>query len=98
VLLPTRRCSAEEVARALGVDRRTLHRHLASAGTTFSSIVDSTRAGLADRCLAYDRYRMTEISVLLGFAAPSAFTRWFRHQFGDSPSRWRQRRSDLPAP
>jgi AraC-like DNA-binding protein len=98
VLLPTGRCSADEVARAMGVDRRTLHRHLTAAGATFTSIMDSTRAGLAERYLANDRYRMTEISVLLGFAAPSAFTRWFRHQFGDSPSAWRQRRSDLPAP
>jgi hypothetical protein len=29
VLLPTGRCSADEVARAMGIDRRTLHRHLA---------------------------------------------------------------------
>jgi AraC-like DNA-binding protein len=96
VLLPTGRCSADEVARAMGVDRRTLHRHLGAAGATFTSIVDSTRAGLAERYLANDRYRMTEISVLLGFAAPSAFTRWFRHQFGDSPTAWRRRRTDLP--
>ena len=96
VLLPTGRCSADEVARAMGIDRRTLHRHLAAGGATFTSIVDSTRAGLAERYLANPRYRMTEISVLLGFAAPSAFTRWFRHQFGDSPTAWRRRRTDLP--
>ena len=89
VLLPTGRCSAEEVARAMGVDRRTLHRHLAQARETFTSIVDATRAGLAERYLANDRYRLTEISELLGFAAPSAFSRWFRHRFGDSPSQWR---------
>jgi AraC-like DNA-binding protein len=89
VLLPTGRCSAEEVARTMGVDRRTLHRHLAQARETFTSIVDATRAGLAERYLANDRYRLTEISELLGFAAPSAFSRWFRHRFGDSPSQWR---------
>ncbi|MGN9804957.1 AraC family transcriptional regulator [Micromonospora sp. L32] len=98
VLLPTGRCSADEVARAMGLDRRTLHRHLSRADETFTTIVDSTRAGLAERYLANDRYSMTEISELLGFAAPSAFTRWFRHRFGDSPSQWRARRSGLPAP
>jgi len=96
VLLPTGRCSVDEAARAMGVDRRTLHRHLTETGETFSSIVDATRAGLAERYLSNDRYRLTEISELLGFAAPSAFSRWFRHRFGDSPSQWRTRRAHLP--
>jgi AraC-like DNA-binding protein len=96
VLLPNGRCSADEVARAMGVDRRTLHRHLARSGETLSSIVDVSRAALAERYLANDRYRMTEISALLGFAAPSAFTRWFRARFGDSPSQWRARRNRFP--
>jgi AraC-like DNA-binding protein len=96
VLLPTGRCSADEVARTMGVDRRTLHRHLADTNETFSSIVDSTRAGLAERYLTLERYKLTEISELLGFAAPSAFSRWFRRQFGDSPSQWRTRRAELP--
>ena len=97
VLLPTGRCCADEVARAMGVDRRTLHRHLAATRETFTSIVDSTRAGLAERYLSNERYRLTEISELLGFAAPSAFSRWFRHRFGDSPREWRRRRADLPS-
>ncbi|GLW27575.1 AraC family transcriptional regulator [Actinoplanes regularis] len=98
VLLPTGRCGAEQVARTLGMDRRTLHRHLAASGETFTSTVDLVRAGLAERYLSNERYRLTEISDLLGFAAPSAFTRWFRHRFGDSPSKWRARRAELPAP
>jgi AraC-like DNA-binding protein len=95
VLLPTGRCTADEVARALGVDRRTLHRHLGLGDETFTSIVDSMRAGLAERYLSNDRYRLTEISTLLGFSAPSAFTRWFRQHFGASPSQWRGRRALL---
>lgn len=90
VLLPTGRCSVAEVASTLRVDRRTLHRHLAAEGTTFTQIVDTTRAGLAERYLASSRYPMTEISHLLGFAAPSAFTRWFGTYFGDSPTQWRR--------
>lgn len=90
VLLPTGRCSVAEVAGTLRVDRRTLHRHLDAEGTTFSSIVETTRAGLAERYLASSRYPMTEISHLLGFAAPSGFTRWFGKHFGDSPTQWRR--------
>ena len=91
-LLPTGRCSADEVAGAMGIDRRTLHRHMA-ARSHLSSIVDSTRARLTERYQANDRCRMTEISAVLGFTAPSAFTRWFRHRFGDSLTA--RRRADL---
>lgn len=95
VLLPTGHCSAEEAARALGMDRRTLHRHLAATNESFTSIVDSVRATLAERYLAGERYRLAQISELLGFAAPSAFTRWFHRKFGTSPTQWR-RRAELP--
>jgi AraC-like DNA-binding protein len=88
-LLPLGKCSMDQAARALGVDRRTLHRHLAEEGETFSSILHSTRAGLAERYLASDRHSMTDVSLLLGFAAPSAFSRWFHQQFGLSPTEWR---------
>jgi AraC-like DNA-binding protein len=77
------------VARSLGVTPRTLHRHLTEEGESFSAIVDATRAALAERYLANDRYTLTDISQLLGFAAPSTFSRWFRGQFGVTPSQWR---------
>ncbi|EWT00259.1 AraC family transcriptional regulator [Intrasporangium oryzae NRRL B-24470] len=88
-LLPLGRCTMDHIARTLGVDRRTLHRHLADEGVSFSSLLHSTRAGLAEHYLANDRYSMTDICHLLGFTAPSAFTRWFHQQFGMSPSAWR---------
>jgi AraC-like DNA-binding protein len=89
-LLPMGKCSMDQVARALDMDRRTLHRHLADEGESFSSILHSTRAGLAQRYLANERYSMTDVSQLLGFTAPSAFSRWFQQQFGVSPSEWRE--------
>jgi AraC-like DNA-binding protein len=88
-LLPLHRCSMPQVARTMGVNTRTLHRHLAERGESFSSIVHSVRAGMAERYLANDRYSLTDVSSLLGFSAPSAFTRWFRQQFHASPSQWR---------
>ncbi|WP_406005155.1 AraC family transcriptional regulator [Streptomyces sp. NBC_00637] len=93
VLLPTGRCSVEQVAGSLGVDRRTVHRHLAAAGETFSSVLNTTRARLAEQLVANPRRSLTEISDLLGFSAPSAFSRWFREQFGCSARDWRARRS-----
>jgi AraC-like DNA-binding protein len=93
VLLPTGRCSIEQVARSLGVDRRTVHRHLAHSGETFSSLLNTTRTHLAEQFVADPRRSLTEISDLLGFSAPSAFSRWFREQFGCSPSQWRSLRT-----
>lgn len=91
LLLPLGKCSMNQVARALDMDERTLRRHLANDGETFSSILTSIRSGLAERHLANDRYSMADITFLLGFAAPSAFSRWFHQQFGVSPSAWRER-------
>lgn len=91
MLLPLGRCSTDQVARALGVDRRTLQRQLASEGESFSGVLHGVRASLAERHLSGSRYSLTEVSQMLGFAAPSAFSRWFQQQFGMSPSAWRDR-------
>ncbi|QHE70927.1 AraC family transcriptional regulator [Rhodococcus sp. WAY2] len=93
LLLPTGRCSVEQVARSLGVDRRTVHRKLAESGESFSTVLDSTRAELAERMVANPRLSLTEIADVLAFSAPSNFSRWFRGHFGVSPSRWREQRT-----
>ncbi|MEU9796192.1 AraC family transcriptional regulator [Streptomyces sparsogenes] len=94
VLLPTGRCSLEHVAHSLGVDRRTVHRRLADAGETFSSVLTATRRQLAEQFVANPRRSLTEVSGLLGFSTPSAFSRWFREQYGCSAQQWRSRRSE----
>lgn len=90
-LLPTGRCSVVQVARKLGVDRRTLHRRLGDSGETFSSLLDAIRAELARRTVPNPRRSLTEIAHQLGFSEPSAFSRWFRSRFGCSPTEWRRR-------
>jgi AraC-like DNA-binding protein len=96
LLLPLGRCSLEEVARHLGVRPRLLQQQLAAEGTSFSSVVHTTRARLAEHYLSIDRFSLTEVSLLLGFAAPSAFSRWFRQQFDVSPTAWRDSTRSLP--
>ena len=90
LLLPLGKCSMDQVARTLDMDRRTLHRYLARDGESFSSILHATRGSLAERHLANDRYSISDVAHLLGFAAPSAFSRWFQHRFGVSPREWRE--------
>jgi len=91
VLLPTGHCSIVQVARTLGVDRRTVQRRLADSGETFSSLVNAVRAELAERLVPNPRRSLTEIAEQLGFSQPSAFSRWFRGQFRCSPTEWRSR-------
>jgi AraC-like DNA-binding protein len=88
-LLPLGRCSIDQVARTFGLDRRTLQRNLARDGASYSSILHSMRASLAERYLSNERYSVSEVAHLVGFTAPSAFCRWFTQQFGVSPSIWR---------
>jgi AraC-like DNA-binding protein len=98
LLLPLGRCSLDEVGRHLGLGPRLLQQRLAAEGRSFSAVVHGTRARMAEHYLSIDRFSLTEISQLLGFAAPSAFTRWFRQQFGTSPTRWRDSALVQPAP
>lgn len=82
VLLPRGHCRADTVAQHLGVDRRTLARHLAAEGTSFSALVDGVRSDLLASYLGDGARPLSEVSDLLGFAAPSAFSRWHRGRFG----------------
>jgi AraC-like DNA-binding protein len=88
-MLPSGLCSADSVAARLGVDRRTVHRHLAREGKTFSAIMDSVRAELVTRYIDNRDRPLASVAELLGFSALSAFSRWFRSQFGCSVSEWR---------
>ena len=100
LMLPSGLCSADHVARRLGVDRRTVNRHLAREGETFSSVVDSVRAELVTRYIDNRDRPLASVAELMGFSAHSAFSRWFRHRFGCSVSAWRSRgvRKAPPAP
>lgn len=92
-LLPGGRCTAQQVARHLGVDRRTLHRHLSAEGQSFSALLNRLRTELALRHLQESRQALGEVASLLGFSTPSSFCHWFRASFGASVSDWRRQRS-----
>ena len=96
-LLPLGRCSLHQVGRQLGLTARELQRRLAEEDESYSSIVDAVRARTAIRHVENSRRSLTEISRLLGFEAPSAFSRWFSQHFGTSPSAWRNAARTGPA-
>jgi AraC-like DNA-binding protein len=90
-LIGSGRCTIELVAQHLGVDRRTVHRRLSSEGETFSRVVDRVRCELAARYLKDRDRTLADISSLLGFSAPSGFSRWYRERFDAKASQQRQR-------
>lgn len=93
LLLPRGLCRVEVVAQHLGIDRRTVARHLAAERTSFSALVNELRRDLFARYLEDGARTLTEVSALLGFSAPSAFSRWHRQQFGIAPRRLKPTRT-----
>lgn len=85
-LLPLGQCKAEVVAQQLGCDRRTVSRKLAQENTAFHALVDDHRRRMAGHYLQAQAQPLAQVSALLGFSAPSAFSRWYRDQFGTPPS------------
>jgi AraC-like DNA-binding protein len=90
-LLPGGRCTVDEVAQHLGVDRRTVHRRLLVDGETFTTLLRSVRREFVVRQLTDTDRATVEIAALLGFSGASAFAHWFRAEFGCSAGQWRRR-------
>ncbi|WP_347908040.1 AraC family transcriptional regulator [Pseudomonas grandcourensis] len=88
MLLPSGLCSVDGVAQHLGMHRRTLNRHLATEGESVTTIINGVRAELAEEYLANSKRRLYEVAELLGFSSAGDFSRWFRKQFGKTPSDW----------
>ena len=81
VLLKSSNCSAERVAKHLGVDRRTIQ--------SYSLILDAARRDMVTSFVEKGQRPLNEVALMLGFSGLSAFSRWFRNRFGRSASEWR---------
>ena len=88
MLLPSGLCTVDRVAQHLGTHRRTLHRQLAVEGESLRTIMNAVRVELAPEYLANSKRKLYEVSDLLGFSSAAHFSRWFRGQFGKTPSEW----------
>jgi AraC-like DNA-binding protein len=88
-LLPHGKATTSEVARQLGVSRRTLSRTLYTEGVTFAKILEELRAALAERYLSDRELPISEIAWLLGYKEISSFTHAFKRWTGMSPRDFR---------
>jgi AraC-like DNA-binding protein len=87
--------TAEQVATALGVSVRTLHRALAANGSAFGGLLIEARVRCALRMLqspAFNRLTTAEIGRRAGFANPSHFARCMRNRLGRTPLQLRSLR------
>jgi AraC-like DNA-binding protein len=89
-LLPTGRCSLQNVADVLGVHPRTLQRELRNSGTEFRGIVDRTRRELVADYLLETRATLSQVSAMLGYGDQAAFNNAFQRWYGMPPGRWRK--------
>lgn len=94
VLLPSGRCTIQQVAQYLGVVCRTVQRRLAEHGQTFSSMVNEIRREQAARHVLESDRPLAEVAGLLGFSAPSGLSRWYHNEFGCSAKHARAQRSE----
>lgn len=94
--LPRGEARAGLIAHRLGIDRRTLHRRLASSDTSFGILLQQARHDLLAMLAAGPARSRTDEAGLLGFSSLSAYSRWRRPgtsaDFLSQPRRLRQPR------
>ncbi|HYF67299.1 MAG TPA: AraC family transcriptional regulator ligand-binding domain-containing protein [Ohtaekwangia sp.] len=77
--------SLEDVAANFNITSRSLQRRLQEESTTFQQIADDVRKSIALHYLESGKYRMKEISNILGYNEVSAFSRAFKRWTGRAP-------------
>lgn len=80
----------QAVASTLKMTDRTLRRHLADEGTSFSTIVDQVRCSLATQQLQRPELSVEEVAEMTGFSDPANFRRAFTRWTGMTPTCFRQ--------
>lgn len=90
--------NANEIAQALGVSMRTLHRSFASEQLTVAGTLRAMRVQLASHMLDQNRFNhlsVAEIGRRCGFMDVSHFVRTYKKTFDDTPAHWRKNAKNL---
>jgi AraC-like DNA-binding protein len=89
--------SADRVAGALEISRRTLTRRLAEEGTSFRAVLDDVRRELALALLQDVSLSIADVAFFLQYSEPAAFHRSFRRWTGLTPHEYRSRETPVSA-
>lgn len=79
----------EDIARTIGMSKRTLQRRLDQDGIDFRSLSSSVRMRRARELLVGSDLSVSEIATLLDYSTPSHFARAFQKCFGVVPTTYR---------
>ncbi len=83
----------QRTALQLGISPRSLQRHLAELGTSYSDMVAEVRLDTACHLLLESNERISEIAMRLGYAGPSSFSRVFMRLTKMQPAIYRRQRT-----
>ncbi|MEO8550112.1 MAG: AraC family transcriptional regulator [Kofleriaceae bacterium] len=86
-----RGATVDRIARTLSLSARSLQRHMAGCGTSFSGELSAARVLAAEALLIHGSSKIDAIARDIGFRSPAAFTSMFGRIRGESPSSFRER-------
>jgi len=86
--LPSGHVDQATIAEKLYRSRSTLQRQLGAEGTSYRSILESTRQALAEKYLADGEYTQAQVAFMVGFSDQSNFARAFKRWTGMSPGEY----------
>jgi AraC-like DNA-binding protein len=89
--------NADEVARALFLSTRSLHRQLQEESTSLQALKDAVRRDIAVELLLRSSRPIKQIALAAGFDNEKSFTRAFKGWTGESPAALRQRATPAAA-
>lgn len=89
---PIKLPNSAEIASKLGISEQTLRRKLHLEGSSYQQIKDNLRLDIANKLLTKRNLTITEISRLLDFSEPRAFSRAYAKWTGESPKDYRKRK------
>lgn len=82
-------CDLSDVARSLGVSRRTLQRRMQKAGTGYEQEMTLLRIRSAKEQLFETEASIKSIAAALAYSSPGAFIAAFKRSEGITPTQWR---------
>jgi len=82
--------TADDVAQAMYVTKRTLQRRLDQEGTSYREVIEKLNSELAARHLLDTNMTVEAVATLLGYYDTAAFRKAFRRWYGQSPGEYRR--------
>jgi AraC-like DNA-binding protein len=80
----------DEIAAAVGMSVRSLHRHLGECGVTYQELRDQVRRDLAVDYLKSSHLTVEQIAQLVGYGEAASFRKAFRRWTGKAPGEFRR--------